>query len=256
MNEMLFKKIFTKKKPIIAMIHVFEDEESRQIAQALEDLLKLQPHVDGVIVENYGWGYLDSNTATEETAKTLFKITEAVIKKAKIPVGINVLPNDYEKAFRIAGLTGASFVQLDHVTGEFVGCRPVNPKDLLTVRRRYPKIALLGGIHPKYYELVNQCTSISESALNAMTLTDAVVVTGEYTGGATRLEDLRIVKQMIGEHPLIVGSGLSAKNAESQLYTADGAIVGTAFKRRGVRKGEPVDVKMVKELMNEIEKLR
>lgn len=256
MNKMLFKKIFKKVNPIIAMIHVFEGEESRQIAQALEDLEKLQPYVDGVIVENYGWGYLDANTATEETARILFKITEAVMKKAKIPVGINVLPNDYEKAFRIAGLTGASFVQLDHVTGEFVGCRPVNPRDLLAVRRRYPKIALFGGIHPKYYVLINPCISISESALNAMTLTDAVVVTGEYTGGATKLEDLRIVKQMIGEHPLIIGSGLSAENAESQLYIANGAIVGTAFKKRGVREGEPVDMTMVKELMDEVEKTR
>ncbi|MFA6097164.1 MAG: BtpA/SgcQ family protein [Candidatus Paceibacterota bacterium] len=256
MNKMLFKKIFKKEKPIIAMIHVFKQEENRQIAQALEDLKKLEPYVEGVIVENYGWGYLDANTATEETAKALLKITEAVMKKAKIPVGINVLPNDYEKAFRIAGLTGANFVQLDHVTGEFVGCRSVNQRDLLAVRKHYPKIALLGGIHPKYYELVDPNTPISESAMKAMALTDAIVVTGEYTGGETRLEDLRIVKQAVGKHPVIIGSGLTSTNASSQLLIANGAIAGTAFKKKGVCPNEPIDQDMVKNLMNEIYKLR
>jgi len=256
MKKTLFERIFTKKKPIIAMIHVFDDEMDKQIMQALKDLKILQLYVDGVIVENYGWGYLDANNATEETGKILLKITEAVMEKAKIPVGINVLPNDYKRAFQIASLTGAQFIQLDHVTGKFVGCRPVDPKDLPAIRRRHPKIALLGGIHPKYYELADPNTPISESAMNAMALTDAVVVTGEYTGGAASLEDLRIVKQIIEKHPLIVGSGLSARNAETQLYIADGAIVGTSTKRRGVQKGEPVDENMVKDIMHEIAKLR
>lgn len=256
MNQSLFKKIFRKEKPIIAMLHVFDGEKQQQIVQALQDLEKLHPLVDGVIVENYDCGHFDTNVATEEIAKVLLEITEAVMKIATIPVGLNVLPNNYEKAFRIARKTGARFVQLDHVTGEFVGCRSVNPKDLLAVRRRYPRIALLGGIHPKYYDLVDLHTPITESAMNAKVLADAVVVTGEYTGEAARIEDLRIVKQMIEEHPLIIGSGLSAENAETQLSIADGAIVGTAFKKRGVRQNEPVDKGLVKRMMNEVEKLR
>lgn len=238
------------------MLHIFEGKKHDQMTQALEDLEKLQPYVDAVIVENYGCGYFDSNNATKETGTRLLEIIWAVMEKATIPVGINVLPNDYEKAFCIASRSGAKFVQLDHVTGDFVGARSVNPKKLLSVRRRYPKIALLGGIHPKYYKLLNPCTSIGESAINAKTLADAVVVTGEYTGGAARIEDLQIVKRMIEGHPLVIGSGLTAENAKMQLSIADGAIVGTAFKRKGVCAGEPVDMELVKQLMHEVNKLR
>ena len=189
-------------------------------------------------------------------ASRLLEITQAVIQKANIPVGINVLPNDYWKAFHIAGVTGARFVQLDHVTGQFVGCKQVNPKELLKIRRLHPEVALLGGIHPKYYRLANPCTSISESAISAMALCDAVVVTGDYTGGAVKLEDLMLVKHAIGAHPVLVGSGLNAQNAKDQLFIADGAIVGTSTKKRGVQKGEPVDEDMVKKLMKEVAKLR
>lgn len=45
-------------------------------------------------------------------------------------------------------------------------------------------------------------------------------------------------------------------NVAAQLSIADGAIVGSAFKRRGVVPGEPIDVEMVKVLMDEVWKLR
>ena len=252
----LFQQLFSKKKPIIAMLHLFEGELQAQIGQALEDLTRLQPFVDGAIVENYDCGYFDENLATEEMAETLAAITKAVISNATIPIGLNVLPNDYEKAFQICGETGAKFVQLDHVTGEFVGCRCVYSRHLLAVRSRYPDIVLLGGIHPKYYELVNPDTSIAESAITAKSLTDVIVATGEYTGGETKLNDIRSVKEAIGNHPLIIGSGLSVRNAVVQLSIADGAIVGTAFKRGGVQPGESIDVELVKQLMDEVVKLR
>lgn len=256
MAKSLFKKIFKAEKPIIAMLHVFEGRKQDQTRQVLEDLKILQQYVDGVIVENYGFGYFDPNNATRETANRLLEITEAVMQLANIPVGINVLPNDYWKAFHIAGSAGARFVQLDHVTGRFAGCKPVDSKELLKIRRLHGEVALLGGIHPKYYRLMDPCTSISESAISAMALCDAVVVTGDYTGGAAKLEDLMLVKHAIGAHPVLVGSGFNAQNAKDQLSIADGAIVGTSTKIHGVRKGEPVDEDMVKKLMKEVAKLR
>jgi len=170
-------------KPIIGMIHIFDGERNKQLNQALEDLKRLEIYVNGVIVENYDCGYLDSNLATEKMAETIAGISRELVEKSMIPVGLNLLPNDYEKAFYIAAEVGAMFVQLDHVTGEFVGCQSVVPRHLLDVCKKYPDIALLGGIHPKYYQLVNPDTPIAESATKAMLLADAVVVTGEYSGG-------------------------------------------------------------------------
>jgi len=61
---------------------------------------------------------------------------------------------------------------------------------------------------------------------------------------------------MIGDVPLIVGSGLNIRNIKAQMAIADGAIAGTAFKRMGVVKGEPIDTDMVEALMKEVQKLR
>lgn len=255
MNLTSFRKTFSVKKPIIGMLHVFEGSRAYQLAATLEDLEKMKG-IDGAIVENYGWGYAGPNLATRETQEALAEITKAVVNKAEIPIGVNVLPNDYEKAFQIAEAAGARFIQLDHVVGEFVGCSPVDPKHFSEIRSLYPQIAVLGGIHPKYYELENPLTLIEDSARRAMMIADAVVVTGEHTGGAAEMDDIRKVKAVIGDHPLVIGSGVSSMNAGIQLKVADGAIVGTAFKRLGVRRGQPVNSDLVRSFMEEVEKVR
>ena len=260
----LFGEIFRNPKPIIGMIHVFFHECYKKnnsilegiIVQALEDLEKLQPYVDGVIVENYGWGYKDQNLATTTTCIAMISVTQQVVARANIPVGLNLLPNDYDMAFIVAKQTGACFIQMDHVTGDFMGCKSVDPEEFQRVRSKYQTVAVLGGIHPKYYQLKDPKTPIAESARQAMILADAIVVTGESTGGETNIRDMLAVKRAVGEHPVIIGSGLNAYNAPQQLGIADGAIVGSAFKKRGVVIGEPIDEELVRGFSCVIEKIR
>ncbi|MFC1652043.1 BtpA/SgcQ family protein [Patescibacteria group bacterium] len=256
--ESLFSQVFSIKKPVIAMLHIFDDDIQAQIDQALEDLECLQLFVEGVIVENYGFGYsnLNPNLAVGGIVETLIRIIDAVIRESTIPVGLNILPNDYEKALRVASITGAEFIQLDHVTGRFLRCYPVDPHELTIARNKYPEVALLGGIHPKYYTLTDSTTSISESANEAKLLADAVVVTGNRTGGQADLDDIKSAKDAIGSHPLIIGSGVDPDNVCEQLSIADGAIVGTAFKREGVNFGNPIDVSLVEIFMNEVKRSR
>ena len=253
----LFHKLFPKKKPIIAMIHVFNGKRQRQIDKAMEDVERLQRGgVDGLLVENYDCGYLDANCATDEMAERLAEIALTVRKHSKIPIGVNVLPNDYEKALSVALSTGGKFIQMDHITGDFVGCESVEAGEYLWARKFYSNIAVFGGIHPKYYELVEPTCSLAECAKKAMVLADAVVVTGQITGDPATFDDLRVAREALNEHPLVVGSGLTPENVRSQLAIADGAIVGTAFKKRGVEPGEPVSRELVERFMEEVEKIR
>ena len=246
------KKVFWSTKPIIAMIHVFEGNLESQINQAMIDLSLLEKWVDGVIVENYDCGYKDSNLATKEIVERLIAVTKTVIKHTSRPVGVNVLPNDYEQAFQICAETGASFVQLDHVTGQFVGKSSVDPEHLLSVKKQYENVILFGGIHPKYYTLVDPSTPISQSAVIASQLADAIVVTGEYTGGETQMDDLQKVKAAAPNCALIIGSGLNVRNIKDQLAVADGAIVGTAFKPDGVKPGSQIDQNLVAKFTTEV----
>lgn len=256
MSETLFRRLFPKRKPIIAMIHVFEGEWQQQIDQALEDLERLQPYVDGVLTENYGWGYANANQATEKTGERLYEITSVVVKHATVPVGVNVLPNDYWQAFNIALQARCRFIQLDHITGEFDGYESVDPDDFLFTRKCYPDIAVFGGIHPKYYDLYEPTCSLAECAKKAMSLADGVVVTGQVTGDAATLDDLRVTREALGAHPLIVGSGLTPENVQEQLAIADGVIVGTTLKDGGVRPGSRINIQRAQRLMEEVTKLR
>ena len=257
MTKSLFLEIFPVKKPIIGMIHVFEGELDRQIDQALEDAERLeQGGVNGLLIENYGFGYADPNLATSDVLDRLITIMKKVKKYSRVPIGANVLPNDYWAAFHATHLSGGSFIQMDHITGNFDSCRSVHPKDCLKIKREYGEIAVFGGVHPKYYQLVNPACSLAECAKKAMLLADGVVVTGKSTGDAVSIDDLRTVFKAIGSHPIIIGSGLNSKNAREQLSHADGAIVGTAFKKGGVHRGVPVDVGLISQLMDEVERLR
>jgi len=262
MAETLFSKVFPKKKPIIGMVHVFHEERKKQLDHALADAYCLKENgVDGLLVENYGFGYQDENHATLEAFDALIGIA-LVIQESRlnIPIGINLLPNDFPKAFEAVFHAKGSFIQMDHITGKFKHCRCVDPDEYLQVRKTYQRIynpiVVFGGIHPKYYELSNPRCSITECAKKAAELVDGIVVTGERTGGETALDDVHAARVVSNGTPIIIGSGLTADNACKQLAFADGAIVGTAFKKNGVRPGELVDADLVKKLMDEVSKFR
>jgi uncharacterized protein len=241
----LFNVIFKVRKPVIAMIHVMHGSRPWQVTMAMNDLEILNPLVDAVLVENYG-----------SEAYHLMPVLECVQDIATIPVGVNVLPNDYQDAFAQCQFYGGSFIQLDHVTGKFVNSESIDEADYLMSRANYSNIAVLGGVHPKYYQMKQPIPPIGESAKIAKKIADAVVVTGNATGDAASLADLQAVRDAVGDFPIIIGSGLTPKNAKEQLSIADGAIVGTSLKKRGVVSGEPVDQEMTKRLMEVVHTFR
>ncbi|MFT7486452.1 MAG: putative TIM-barrel enzyme, partial [Candidatus Paceibacteria bacterium] len=56
---------------------------------------------------------------------------------------------------------------------------------------------------------------------------------GSGTGRSPSGEVLSHVRRFIGKRPVLIGSGLTDGNAQRLLESADGAIVGTWFKRDG-----------------------
>jgi len=63
------------------------------------------------------------------------------------------------------------------------------------------------------------------------------------------------VRRNVGASPVLVGSGLTDANAPRLLESADGAIVGTWFKREGLL-ANPVDVERVLRLRALLDTLR
>jgi membrane complex biogenesis BtpA family protein len=79
-------------------------------------------------------------------------------------------------------------------------------------------------------------------------LADVVIVSGSSTGQPTALEDVHAVKHHAGRAAVYVGSGVDDSTVEGLLEVADGAIVGTAFKR-GAKVSAPVDAARVRALV-------
>ena len=83
---------------------------------------------------------------------------------------------------------------------------------------------------------------------------DAIVVTGQVTGNAPPVETPARAKNAVGKTPVIIGSGLDVDNASELLSVADGAIVGSYFKKDGVY-GNAVDLEKVRQVVETARRL-
>ena len=68
-------------------------------------------------------------------------------------------------------------------------------------------------------------------------------------------ETLKRVKEAVPDTPVFANTGVSLSNVEQQLASADGAIIGTTFKRDGYIWNE-VDISRVRALMDRVKDIR
>jgi predicted TIM-barrel enzyme len=239
-----------KNKPILGMIHLSGSNDKDICLRALHEIQILDEEgVDGVIIENYH-GNIDNVVA-------VLQMTFAQIaygRRNEFAIGVNILPNDYEKAIDLCNKYQADFIQLDYISGNYTNGEPLNSEHYLSIISKYPTIQILGGVWPKYYSPVKG-SILRDDIEQGMTLADAIVVTGQGTGKETPLDKIKEFKTILAGHPLIIGAGLDASNVAEQLPFADGAIVGSCFKPYK-RTLEMIDKNLVREFMNEVKKIR
>ncbi|WP_289059408.1 BtpA/SgcQ family protein, partial [uncultured Mesotoga sp.] len=97
---------------------------------------------------------------------------------------------------------------------------------------------------------------IEESAYDAAYfLADAVIISGKHTGFETPLEDLKKVRGVLPEYPIMVGSGMNKANAGKIFEVASGAFVGSTFKIDG-DSYKSIDSDRVKDFMKVIKEIR
>lgn len=250
------EELFGKEPYIIGMIHCAGASTQESVDRALEEIaIYKDAGLSGAIVENY-------HSSTE--------ILEAVLAAAKttLPIGINVLPNEYSKAFALAEQYSTKFIQLDHVAGAYYrdgknrlpSSSPlsIDKENYHALREAHKNILVLGGVWPKYYQPAPQSNLITDIA-NGMNNADAVVVTGSGTGRETPIEKIKEFRKIMNIYksenfPLVIGSGLNSKNVKIQLAHAQGAIVGSAFKPQGDTI-LPVDRNLVYGFMDVVSKM-
>lgn len=258
-----FRKIFNVRKPIIGMIHLpplpgtAAGRETRFrdiLAYALSELEALQRGgVNGVIVENF-WDlpYLPAETPPV-TVASLAAVAGSLVQKASVPLGVNILYNDFRGELAVARAVGAAFIRAEVFVDPSLsetGMIPASAPHMIRERAALgaEDVAILSDVQGKNTAPRWQ-RPVTESAVDAEKrgLADAIVVTGAGTGKSASLDDLRRVKEVVSV-PLLAGSGVSPASLAEILSVCDGAIVGSYFKQGGKIQA-PTDPQRVKELM-------
>ena len=261
--------VFGVKKPVIAMLHLmalpgdpgFDSASGMKavVDRARRELDALQSGgVDAVMFSNeFSLPYL---TKTEPiTSIAMARVIGELHSEISGPFGVNVLW-DGIASIELATATGASFVR-EIFTGVYAsdfGLWDTNVGQAARHRARLgaQNVKLLFNVVPESatYLAQRDIVDLTKTTVFA-TLPDALCVSGLTAGASTDTQILTQVKGAAGGVPVFVNTGVRAHNAEEQLSVADGAVIGTFFKKDGVFENE-VDRTRVEELMNVVKGMR
>lgn len=208
---------------------------------------------DACLVENYGDAPFGPGPVDPATVAAMAVVVAEVRRAVRCPVGVNVLKNDARAALAVAAATGAAFIRVNVHVGAVVADQGVLQGDAygtLRYRRLLGTDTRLfvdvGGKHAVPLAPVELEQVARDAAERG--LADALVVSGPATGEATSVGDVKRVRGVIPDRPLLVGSGVTPDSIGSLLALADGVIVGTWLKKDG-RTGNPVDPERVSALV-------
>jgi len=270
-TSVLFRGIFETRKPLIGMIHLLPlpgsprysgDGISSALEAGLRDAKALQNGgVDALLLENYGDSPFKPAPTDPETVASMTMIGTEIAKQVDVPIGVNVLRNGALSALAIAHAINARFIRVNVLTeslmtdqGMINGCA----HDLMRYRRQLgaEDVQVYADVRSKHAAPIVS-RPIEESARDTAHrgMADALIVTGPHTGVEPDRDQLRRVKESVPDRPVLIGSGLTSRNAVKLLREADGAIVGTSLKENGQIE-RPINETRVKELVRSVERLR
>ncbi|MBC8176968.1 MAG: BtpA/SgcQ family protein [Deltaproteobacteria bacterium] len=263
------EEVFGSPKPIIGMCHLnalpgdpgFEKKTGMRnvIKWAKKDLLALQKGgVDAIMFSNeFSLPYLTKVETV--TVAAMARIIGELMGDLRIPFGVNVLW-DPAASLDLAVATGARFVR-EIFTGVYASDFGLWNTDCGAVVRHQHAIGaegvkLLFNIVPEAarYLADRDIVDIARSTV-FNNRPDALCVSGLTAGEQTDRRILQKVREAVPQTAVFANTGVRLENVEDQLAIADGAVVGTTFKRGGVFENH-VDEKRVRSFMDKVRAIR
>ena len=263
------EELFRVNKPVIAMVHLLalpgdphydpSGGMEKVIEYARQDLRALQAGgVDAVMFSNEA--SLPYLTKVESvTTAAMARVIGELHSEIEVVFGVNVLW-DPKASLDLAAATGARFVR-EIFTGVYAsdfGLWNTNVGE--TIRHQHAigakDVRVLFNIVPEAAVYLGQrdAAEIARSTVfNARP--DGLCVSGLTAGSETDAQVLKQVKAAVPDTPVFANTGVNLENVAEQLSIADGAVIGTAFKRDG-KTFNPVEEARVKALMDRVRELR
>ncbi len=236
-----FRALFPMSRPVIGMIALppmpgypgFTSIDAL-VEVALADLDALERGgVDGALIEN-DFDQPHTMVGGPEIHAAMARVTREVVARARVPIGVEVLLNDWRASLAIAAATGARFIRMDFfVDRVMTKCGPFEPEPAAVLayreRLRAQSVLLFSDLQVKYSTPIGGPKPLAQSAREAeLAGADAVIVTSDQTGIGPAPDDLLAARA--GGLPILIGSGLTPENAPRLMPLADGAIVGTSLR--------------------------
>lgn len=250
-----FNKIFNNQKNIvIGVIHFpplvgYADFPGYEVAisNALADLKSFEAGVvDAIFIEN-NYDVPHKVNVSDEVKEIMSRLAKKIRLATNLPLGVSVLWNDYKSALDIAKENDYQFIRIpvfvDTVVTSY-GTMAGVADSVVEYRKEISaeNIALFTDIHVKHSKVISKETITQSAKIAIEKKSDALIITGNWTGQAPDLSDLQGVREVIGDFPIFIGSGGDKNNIIEIFKYATGAIVSTSLKEGG-EKDDEVNVK-------------
>ena len=241
--------LFDNPKPVVGVIHVGALPGTPASSLKVEALTELAVReavmyrdggVDGLMVENmHDVPYLRGSVGPEVVA-AMAVVARAVKSEARLPVGVQILAGANVESIAVAHAAGLDYVRVEayafaHVADE--GLIQSSAAELLRFRRRIGAdgVRVWADVKKKHSShAITADVSLGETCAAVEFMRgDAVIVSGAATGEAPRAADAREAKAHC-RLLVLLGSGVTPENVAEFYDVADGFIVGSYFKERGL----------------------
>ena len=242
-----FHAVFGDTKPVIAMVHLgalpgaplYDADAGLDglVAGAMADLDALQAAgVDAIMFGNENDRPYEFDVDRASTA-TMAYVIGRLRDRITVPFGVNVLW-DPQSTVALAAATGAAFCR-EIFTGTYASdMGPWTPDAGRAMRYRNAlgrdDLAMLYNVSAEFADSLDR-RLLSDRARSAVfsSVPDAVLVSGQITGEAARMEDLEAVKTVLPNTPVLANTGVKHETVADVLRISDGCVVGSSLKVNG-----------------------
>ena len=242
-----FHAVFGDTKPVIAMVHLgalpgaplYDADAGLDglVAGAMADLDALQAAgVDAIMFGNEIDRPYEFDVDRASTA-TMAYVIGRLRDRITVPFGVNVLW-DPQSTVALAAATGAAFCR-EIFTGTYASdMGPWTPDAGRAMRYRNAlgrdDLAMLYNVSAEFADSLDR-RPLSDRARSAVfsSVPDAVLVSGQITGEAARMEDLEAVKTVLPNTPVLANTGVKHETVADVLRISDGCVVGSSLKVNG-----------------------
>ena len=264
-----FEKLLKTIKPVIAMVHLpalpgsplynYKLGLDYILETAEKDLLALQEaEVDAVMFGNENDRPYEFKV-NPASSSTMAYVIGSLRNKIKVPYGVNVLW-DPMSTIAVAASTDAHFVR-EIFTGTYTSDMGYwNPDAGKAMRYRNSlsreDLLMFYNISAEFaYSLDKRSVAERSKSVVFSSIHDAILVSGQITGESVAISELKKVKNLIPNTPVLANTGVKIENVEDTLNITDGVIIGSSLKIDG-NTWNTVDPKRASDFMNKVKSIR